>query len=64
MSDFSKYKTSIPIQCENFNWNEIHNLDIGDFCKKIPKQVNLFFLAHILAHVVFAYLLPEVRNHP
>jgi hypothetical protein len=24
----------------------------------------LFFLAHILTHMVFAYLLPEVRNHP
>jgi hypothetical protein len=24
----------------------------------------LFFLAHILVHMVFAYLLPEVRNHP
>jgi hypothetical protein len=24
----------------------------------------LFFLAHILAHMIFAYLLPEVRNHP
>jgi hypothetical protein len=22
------------------------------------------FLAHILTHMVFAYLLPEVRNHP
>jgi hypothetical protein len=22
------------IQCGNFNWNKIHNLDIGDFCKK------------------------------
>jgi hypothetical protein len=24
----------------------------------------LFFLAHILTYMVFAYLLPEVRNHP
>jgi hypothetical protein len=24
----------------------------------------LFFLSHILAHMVFVYLLPEVRNHP
>jgi hypothetical protein len=24
----------------------------------------LFFLAHILAHIIFAYLLPEVRNQP
>jgi hypothetical protein len=24
----------------------------------------LFFLAHILAHMVFAYLFPEARNHP
>jgi hypothetical protein len=24
----------------------------------------LFFLAHILAHLVFADLLPEARNHP
>jgi hypothetical protein len=23
----------------------------------------LFFLAYILVHIVFAYLLPEVRNH-
>jgi hypothetical protein len=22
------------IQCGNFNWNKIHNLDIGGFCKK------------------------------
>jgi hypothetical protein len=22
------------IQCGNFNWNKIHNLDMGDFCKK------------------------------
>jgi hypothetical protein len=24
----------------------------------------LFFPAHILAHMVFSYLLPETRNHP
>jgi hypothetical protein len=23
-----------PVQCGNFNWNKIHNLDIGGFCKK------------------------------
>jgi hypothetical protein len=45
------------------NWNKIHNLDIGDFCKKNPETGPfLFFLAHILAHMVFAYLLPEAHN--
>jgi hypothetical protein len=24
----------ITIQCGNFNWNKIRNLDIDDFCKK------------------------------
>jgi hypothetical protein len=24
----------------------------------------LFFLVYILVHMVFAYLLPKVRNHP
>jgi hypothetical protein len=44
------------------NWNTIHNLDIGDFCKKNPETGPfLFFLAHILAHMVFAYLLPEAK---
>jgi hypothetical protein len=31
------------IQCGNFNWNKIYNLDIGNFCKKIPKQVDFCF---------------------
>jgi hypothetical protein len=26
--------TNFCIQCGNFNWNKIHNLDIGNFCKK------------------------------
>jgi hypothetical protein len=33
----------IETQCGNFNWNKIRNLDIGDFCKKIPKKVNYCF---------------------
>jgi hypothetical protein len=24
----------VQIQCGNFNWNKVHNLDIGDSCKK------------------------------
>jgi hypothetical protein len=33
------------------NWNKIHNLDIGDFCKENPETSQfLFFLAHILTH--------------
>jgi hypothetical protein len=36
------------IQCGNFNWNKIYNLDIGNFCKKNPETGRfLFFLAHI-----------------
>jgi hypothetical protein len=31
------------IQIGNFKWNKIHNLDIGTFCKKIPKQVDFCF---------------------
>jgi hypothetical protein len=31
------------IQGGNFNWNKIHNLEIGNFCKKIPKQVDFYF---------------------
>jgi hypothetical protein len=47
------------------NWNKIHNLEIGNVCKKNPETGRfLFFLAHILTHMVFAYLLPEVRNNP
>jgi hypothetical protein len=44
------------------NLNE-HFLDTGIFCKKPETGQFLFLLAHILAYVVFAYLLPEVRNH-
>jgi hypothetical protein len=36
----------------------------GDFCKNTETGQFLFFLAHILTHMVFAYLLSEVRNHP
>jgi hypothetical protein len=28
------WSLSSVIQCRNFNWNKIHNLDIGNFCKK------------------------------
>jgi hypothetical protein len=53
------------IQGGNFNWNKIHHLVIGNFCKKNPETGRfIFFLAHILTYMVFAYLLPEVRNHP
>jgi hypothetical protein len=34
------------------------------FVKKSVTGRFLFFLAHILAHIVFAYLLAEARNHP
>jgi hypothetical protein len=34
------------------------------FVKNIETVQFLFFLAHILTHMVFANLLPEVRNHP
>jgi hypothetical protein len=34
------------------------------FVKNTETAQFLFFLAHILTHIVFAYLLPEVRNHP
>jgi hypothetical protein len=37
------------IQCGNFNWNKIHNLDMGDFCKKSRNRSIFVFLAHILA---------------
>jgi hypothetical protein len=51
------------IQGGNFNWNKIHNLDVKDFCKKNPETGRfLFFLVHILAYMVVAYLLPEVHN--
>jgi hypothetical protein len=40
-------------------------MDIDDFYKKNPETGQLlFFLAHILVHIVFVYLLQEVRNHP
>jgi hypothetical protein len=29
------------IQCGNFNWNKIHNLDIGGFCKK-SRNMSIF----------------------
>jgi hypothetical protein len=28
----------IQIQCGNFKWNKYHNLDIGNFCKKIRNR--------------------------
>jgi hypothetical protein len=52
------------IQCGNFEWNKIHNLDVGSFVKNPKTGRFLFFLAHILAYRVSAYLLPEVRNTP
>jgi hypothetical protein len=36
-------------------WTSVKNSDTGQL---------LFFVAHILAHMVFVYLLPEVRNRP
>jgi hypothetical protein len=39
---FLVVKLSDHIQCGNFNWNNIRNLDVGDFVK-IPKQVNYCF---------------------
>jgi hypothetical protein len=36
----------------------------GIFVKNPETGRFLFLLAHILAYMVFAYLLPEVRNHP
>jgi hypothetical protein len=55
------FRTSV--QGGNFNWNKIHNLEIGDFCKNTETGQFLFFLAHILTHMVFGYLLLKVRNH-
>jgi hypothetical protein len=40
------------IERANLNWNKIRSLDIGDFCKKNPKQLNFCFSK-----------LPEVRNY-
>jgi hypothetical protein len=34
------------------------------FVKNPKTGLLLFFLAHILAYMVFAYLFPEVRNNP
>jgi hypothetical protein len=34
------------------------------FVKNTETGQFLFFLAHILTHMVFAYPLPEVRNNP
>jgi hypothetical protein len=34
------------------------------FVKNPETNRFLFFLAHILAHMVFAYLLSQVRNRP
>jgi hypothetical protein len=40
-------------ECRNFNWNKIHNLDIGDFCKNPETGRLLFFHAHNSAYMVF-----------
>jgi hypothetical protein len=60
------YESYYHIKFEIFfffeNLNE-HFLGIGIFCKKPETGRFLFLLAHILAYMVFAYLLPEVRNH-
>jgi hypothetical protein len=38
-------KTIQSIQCGNFiNWNKIHNLDMGDFCKKSRNRSTFVFL--------------------
>jgi hypothetical protein len=52
------------IQGGNFNWNKVHNLEIGIFVKNTEIGQFLFFLVHILTYMVFAYIRPEVRNHP
>jgi hypothetical protein len=52
------------IQGRNFNWNKIHNLEIGDFCKKYRNRSIFIFPCLHFDVMVFAYLLPEVRNHP
>jgi hypothetical protein len=47
---------NIEIQCGNFNWNKIHNLDIGDFCKKIPKQVHFCFSFRTFSRIWFLHI--------
>jgi hypothetical protein len=32
------------IQCGNFEWNKIHNLDVGSFCKKSQNRSIFVFL--------------------
>jgi hypothetical protein len=39
------------IQCGNFNWNKIHNLDIGGFCKKSQnRSIFVFPCPHFSAY--------------
>jgi hypothetical protein len=38
-------------QCGNFNWNKIHNLDIGDFCKTSRnRSIFIFHYSHFGAY--------------
>jgi hypothetical protein len=39
----SKDSTMSFTQCGNFNWNQIHNLDIGSFCKKFRNRSTFVF---------------------
>jgi hypothetical protein len=44
-------KKRFIIQRGNFNWNKIHNLDIGDFCKKSRnRSIFVFSCPHFGAY--------------
>jgi hypothetical protein len=57
-------KNKVYIQCGNFNGIKFITWTWAIFVKNPETGRFLFFLAYILVHMVFAYLLPEVRNHP
>jgi hypothetical protein len=52
------------IQCGNFNWNKIYNLDTGGFCKKSRNRSIFVFLCPHFGAYGFCISPPESAQTP